>query len=811
MLKASEDLLEIIGSFSYATALADILTNEIKFDDDYPYVCWFNDGLVDLDSQLGTIKLNNNLANSIYKGFDRLIIKFTEDNSDFNKVAQNDLPIVHNLETRDDKIINIIINKITLSGKTASDYETYIVNDTEIGIKTILKNTNEESLIIPSSIDGKTVVEIANYAFSNNFNGNTSIKSIVVPNTIRKIGNNAFENCIYIENVSFSSNSQLNFLGNYAFMNCTNLNMVLIPSTVSTIGDFIFLNCENLKQYSYNNNTFYNIGSLNCRSSTYSNTHFLDKGYSMFLSFYLECSSRYDFNVESDEQINILLYDEEMNIIFDQPISKNNHTDESIIKDLAEGIYFIKVDFVDSTTQSNLKVTLQSRSNNVEELKVDESKNVLTHLHNNHNEYVFMKNKSGFYKITLNGESDSPLIYSSGMITVFDNDDNVVDKLEISDSIYENFADSVENSNTMIIYVHAYRTYTIHIDINNQKFNKMSILVTNIDELIVDFTGYYYYCDKVIAGDEINKVSVKCTGEYSLQVSHNNCLNEEIYFILIKESVKGLEILDYEVLNEDNYIDKNYIFNENDVLYMGYYNGLGLGDITINLSKCTKDTFTIVTDPNSNVTVGSEVNLNSGAYGGLSITQGFTRICYLGNDAPYIQSRTQYYWYSSDENVAKVSAYGTVTATALWTESVDYKTVIISAVYKDDVSIIGSISLTIYKSNDTNIKYLMYGMDVRTGGTISGTEVTSELGTPINVSNSPKVYMHKNKTRLICLGNDSPTVSIQDFTWTTNNSSIATVSQFGTITAHATGCVVIYGVYKYNSNYRVVIEIEVLG
>ena len=102
-------------------------------------------------------------------------------------------------------------------------------------------------------------------------------------------------------------------------------------------------------------------------------------------------------------------------------------------------------------------------------------------------------------------------------------------------------------------------------------------------------------------------------------------------------------------------------------------------------------------------------------------------------------------------------------------------------------------------------------MDVRIGGTVSGTEVTSGLGEQISVSNSPDVTVHINKTRLICLGGDSPTTSIQDFIWESSNTNIATVSIYGTITGRTVGDVTITGVYKYNSYYRVVINLEVIN
>lgn len=94
-------------------------------------------------------------------------------------------------------------------------------------------------------------------------------------------------------------------------------------------------------------------------------------------------------------------------------------------------------------------------------------------------------------------------------------------------------------------------------------------------------------------------------------------------------------------------------------------------DREVNLSQ-----FTLVTDKSYEQS-GSEVHLNGGVLGETTITKGFTRPCYLRNDAPDTSSRLNYYWYSSNNNVATISSYGTITA-------VGVGTTIIQSVYKSD-------------------------------------------------------------------------------------------------------------------------------
>ena len=103
-------------------------------------------------------------------------------------------------------------------------------------------------IVIPRKIEGCTVTEIGDYAFGiygeytnlaywypENDNMFTSFE---LPNTITKIGKNAFFGCkklIYI-NIPDSVNS----IGERAFCSCTNLNAINIPSTVTTIGENVF-------------------------------------------------------------------------------------------------------------------------------------------------------------------------------------------------------------------------------------------------------------------------------------------------------------------------------------------------------------------------------------------------------------------------------------------------------------------------------------------------------------------------------------------------------------------------------------------
>ncbi|EAY05052.1 surface antigen BspA-like [Trichomonas vaginalis G3] len=92
---------------------------------------------------------------------------------------------------------------------------------------------------IKSVADGKNVVSIANNAFKNQ----SCIEEVKLPETIREIGSNAFENCINLVKVSFITSSSLTTIGSSAFKRCSKLNSFGDLSKVTTIGEYSFQWC----------------------------------------------------------------------------------------------------------------------------------------------------------------------------------------------------------------------------------------------------------------------------------------------------------------------------------------------------------------------------------------------------------------------------------------------------------------------------------------------------------------------------------------------------------------------------------------
>ena len=107
-------------------------------------------------------------------------------------------------------------------------------------------------ITVPSIIDGKTVSSIGKNAFKGEtklrrvtlpetiksigegaFYNCINLTSMVVPDSVIKIGESAFRECIGLVNISFNTNSKLEYIGNYAFSSCLRITALKLPKNVS--------------------------------------------------------------------------------------------------------------------------------------------------------------------------------------------------------------------------------------------------------------------------------------------------------------------------------------------------------------------------------------------------------------------------------------------------------------------------------------------------------------------------------------------------------------------------------------------------
>jgi len=111
------------------------------------------------------------------------------------------------------------------------------------GVATVaeLISEEEENMTIPSQIEVYPVEIIGEYLFQ----GRTSLKQVIIPEGIKEIRWNAFENCEALEQVQFPASLQK--ICECAFWN-TGLTSVCLPEHIRTIEDYAFYSCEKLTE-----------------------------------------------------------------------------------------------------------------------------------------------------------------------------------------------------------------------------------------------------------------------------------------------------------------------------------------------------------------------------------------------------------------------------------------------------------------------------------------------------------------------------------------------------------------------------------
>lgn len=77
-----------------------------------------------------------------------------------------------------------------------------------------------------------------------------NVKAIHIPSSIKTICSYAFNNCYSLKKVTFSKDSKLENINNYAFYNCS-ITSIKIPSNVSKIDRNAFSNCRDLKSIEF--------------------------------------------------------------------------------------------------------------------------------------------------------------------------------------------------------------------------------------------------------------------------------------------------------------------------------------------------------------------------------------------------------------------------------------------------------------------------------------------------------------------------------------------------------------------------------
>lgn len=124
-----------------------------------------------------------------------------------------------------------------LNGDTKPDLYYTLLEDDTYGVSGI-QNLKEKDVIIPPIHKGKNVTQIIYF-------GKSNLESIVLPDTIIKIGSSAFNGCQNLYSINLPNS--IEEIGNNAFMFCRSLTDICIPNNISILNKGTFHMCTSLE------------------------------------------------------------------------------------------------------------------------------------------------------------------------------------------------------------------------------------------------------------------------------------------------------------------------------------------------------------------------------------------------------------------------------------------------------------------------------------------------------------------------------------------------------------------------------------
>ena len=596
---------------------------------------------------------------------------------------------------------------------------------------------------------------------SSAFKGCASLARITIPNTVTNIDTSAFEGCSYLQSVTLSTNLiaigssafkgcgsleriviplSVQYIDDEAFKNCSSLSVVTVNrriTNITNLGVSVYDGCNaslkiivpvnriaeyKNKEYwsSYRNKIMpsedYTEYEIDCVGDVTESLS-LSKATNELFKLNVNCSKSYKINANSSKTINIIIYDANMNVI-----SSGSNT---VTQFLGCGTYYISFEFDDTNVSGTFEIGISltwTSSNILLNKGTNNIKNSM-HLNNEnvyHCSYKYLNNQGeGFYRFSLNVGSN--IILPEGTIKIYSN----INKTELlnrygSTGINEQ-AITYNGENELYVFLPENGYYYIDVVLPKSTYSLITLTIEQVEKNDINYQnrlatiGFDELFDNKTVTNYFEEVTISHRSKIELDIVTSGTINRNIpIYIFEKHRDPGYEPGDnhyYLVLEYTNNITSinsgpvfTVILNPG-TYYIGYSDNFDKVQIQFALRRKVNTDLnidgTLVTDParNQGFPLGSEVTFNNGSLLGNTITEGFTRNLYLMVEDRLRDpmSRLDYDWYSSNENVAKVTKYGTVLALSVSENT----TVTIYAINKDDPSIVYKKDFIILKETKT--------------------------------------------------------------------------------------------------------------
>lgn len=440
------------------------------------------------------------------------------------------------------------------------------------------------------------------------------------------------------------------------------------------------------------------------------------------------------------------------------------------------------------------KLNAYQSLNSYKEITINEETEVVNNLNEGKGLFGFYTDKSQFIKITMNAVLQSGnLTYPEGSFRLLNSKGEVVKKYEMSE--FTDNAVNKEGYNTLNVFLPELDYYYIDVDYNANNLCSLKLKVENIDMYnmqidLFDYSDYYeldlYLINNVNTVDYLKELTINQAAKYNFKITTNGSYR----LVVLKRNELGL-FSELTVYKNEEYVGNQdiEIGLPHGTYYIGYFDLTNNSTFTLSMHRIVNQNngVTLLPDPLQSINCGSQINVVEKdinyayrSYGENTILEGFTRIIYLSNWT----SRTDYYWYSSNEDVAMVTDFGTVLAKDV-SQNTEIK---IMAVNKYNPSVVYIKEFVILNDNEN---YNSSPIDINISMMVSVSTLTS-----INFGNVQVPYNF-----------------LQYYNWESSNSDYAIVDSFGRVYAYRDGIgelVTITGVYIYNPRVKININLNIV-
>ena len=148
------------------------------------------------------------------------------------KPAEQEVPVEAQVEESADQAENKDQSAVDVTSVEATSEEDFVIEALDDGTVQITKYKGTDAeVVIPDTISGKKVTVIG--GFHNDY-----LESVILPDSVIEISDEAFSECTNLANVSLSSNLQT--IGKEAFRNCSRLKNIEFPSSLVEVKEYAF-------------------------------------------------------------------------------------------------------------------------------------------------------------------------------------------------------------------------------------------------------------------------------------------------------------------------------------------------------------------------------------------------------------------------------------------------------------------------------------------------------------------------------------------------------------------------------------------